>query len=33
MLVVVQKMQAKNEAQVKTGNRISTEFRITKGMK
>jgi hypothetical protein len=26
-------MHAKNEAQVKTGNRISTGLRITKGMK
>jgi hypothetical protein len=33
MLVVIQKMHAKNEAQVKTGKRISTGFRITKGMK
>lgn len=32
MLVVIQKMHAKNEAQVKTGNRISTGL-ITKRMK
>jgi len=33
MLVVIQKLHAKNEAQVKTGNRISTGLRITKRMK
>jgi len=33
LLVVIQKMHAKNEAQVKTGKRISAGFRITEGMK
>jgi hypothetical protein len=33
MLLVIKKMHAKNEAQVKIGKRISTGFRITKGMK
>jgi len=33
ILVVIQKMHTKNETQVKTGNRISTWLRITKGMK
>jgi hypothetical protein len=32
MLVVIQKMHAKNEAPVKTRNRISTGLRITKKM-
>jgi hypothetical protein len=33
ILVVIRKMYAKNEAQVKTGKRISTGLRIVKGMK
>ena len=32
-LVVIQKIHSKNEAQVKTGNRISKTLRITEGMK
>jgi hypothetical protein len=33
LLVMIQKMQTKNEAQVKTGNGISTGFRTTEGLK
>jgi len=33
ILVVIQKMYAKNEAYVKIGNRISAGFETTKGLK
>jgi hypothetical protein len=33
VLIVMQKMYAKNEAHVKIGNRISTGFETTKGLK
>jgi hypothetical protein len=33
IIVVVQKMYENSEAQMKVGNRISTSFRTTKGLK
>jgi hypothetical protein len=33
ILVVIQKMYAKSEACVKIGNRLSTDFETTKGLK
>jgi hypothetical protein len=33
IIVVIQKMYENNEVQVQAGNRISTSFRTTKGLK